>query len=356
MEANINVAVDSKSYPVFINAGSWLELARWIETHLQASAIILASDQHVAALYLPAVEAAMRGQFAKVITMSCTAGETAKSVTQASRWWDTLGNAAVDRRAVVVALGGGVVGDLAGFVAATHLRGLRLVQVPTTLLAQVDSSVGGKVGINLAAGKNLVGCFWQPQAVWIDTTVLQTLSQREFAAGMAEVIKYAMIADANFFQWLEHNRDAVVGRQAAALSHLIGLCCQIKADIVRQDPLETLGVRAFLNFGHTIGHAIEQQLGYGSILHGEAVSIGMLAETRLAIRRGGCAAIVAEKLRDLLLAYDLPVEIPETDRSALLRAMQRDKKNEAAQIVFVLPREIGRVQIEKQIAAEDIFD
>ena len=343
MATSVDVKTDGGSYPILINHGSWTELAGWISEKLQPSTAILCTDSNVNPLYAQQVQRALEERNLKTLVLECPAGEQSKSVSVSQQWWQELASHRVDRQAVVIAVGGGVVGDLAGFIASTHLRGLRFVQIPTTLLAQVDSSVGGKVGINLPQGKNLVGSFWQPQLVWIDTNVLNTLSSREFAAGMAEVVKYAAIEDAAMFEWLEDNASAINQKQADVIEQLIQRCCQIKADVVEADTRETSGRRAILNFGHTVGHAIEQLSGYGHYLHGEAISMGMVAETVLASGRGDCETNVVEDLKRLLVKFNLPIAMPKLPFDELVKAMQGDKKNSNSQIVFVLPRKIGQV-------------
>jgi 3-dehydroquinate synthase len=310
---------------------------------------VIAMDQTVADLYGDAVEQAVAAAGDPVTRLLCPAGEASKSVPVATEWWGRLAAAAVDRRALVLAVGGGVVGDLGGFVAATYLRGLPLVQVPTTLLAQVDSSVGGKVAINLPAGKNLVGCFWQPSLVWIDPLVLKTLSDRQFAAGMAEVIKYGVLRDEGLLTSLERESATIRARQPQRLAALVHQCCQIKAEIVRRDPRETTGVRASLNFGHTVGHAIEALTGYDQVLHGEAVAIGMVAEAELAARLGRGPADLPDRLRTVLQQYGLPTELPKLTWEQWRGAMLRDKKNVAQQIAFALPRRIGEVTLQTDV-------
>jgi 3-dehydroquinate synthase len=254
-----------------------------------------------------------------------------------------------DRRTVIVAVGGGVVGDLAGFVAATFARGLSFVQVPTSVIAQVDSSVGGKVGINLPLAKNMVGCFWQPAGVLIDTVVLETLPVREYLSGLAEVVKYGVILDAEFFAFVEQQTDAIRTRRPNILSQLIERSCQLKAQVVEQDEREEKGLRAALNYGHTFGHAIETVAGYGRYLHGEAVSIGMVCAAELAQRLGRIDHSVANRQRNLLAALGLPVQVAGLDPEMLLAAMQRDKKAEQGNLNFVLPSRLGHVESVGQI-------
>ncbi|GIW87247.1 MAG: 3-dehydroquinate synthase [Isosphaeraceae bacterium] len=291
--------------------------------------------------------AGLRGQVVEV-----PAGEGSKSLEQASRLWDILAESRADRRTVVVAVGGGVVGDLAGFAAATYARGLALLMVPTTLLAMVDSSVGGKVGINHPRAKNLLGSFHQPAGVWIDPACLRTLPEREFRSGLAEVVKYGVILDPEFFGWLEAHGDRVVEREGEALRTVIARCCALKAGVVAADEREETGLRAILNFGHTIGHAIESVMGYErGMLHGEAVSIGMVRECRLAERIGWVDGGVTARLEALLKRLGLPTAMPDLPRDGLWAAMGRDKKNVAGVVRFVLPRALGRMEATGNVPA-----
>jgi 3-dehydroquinate synthase len=278
-----------------------------------------------------------------------------KSVEQADRMWQRLVTLPADRKSVVVAVGGGVIGDLAGFVAATFARGLAFVQVPTTLLAQVDSSVGGKVAVNLPQAKNMVGAFWQPRGVLIDTCVLDTLPEREYRAGLGEVVKYGVILDAEFFDYLERHVAEINGRQSAALRHIVARSCQLKADIVQADEREETGLRSVLNYGHTFCHAIEALTGYGQFLHGEAVAIGMLCASRLAERLGRVDGEITRRQRELLAVLGLPVDFPPLDPEAVLAAMQRDKKVAHGRLRFVLPSRIGHVELVGDAPAEDVL-
>jgi 3-dehydroquinate synthase len=280
-------------------------------------------------------------------------GEPTKCLAMASDLLDRLVAMKSDRHTCVVALGGGVIGDLAGFVAATYARGLPLLIVPTTLLAQVDSSVGGKVGINHPGAKNIIGAFHQPVGVWIDTATLATLPARELHCGMAEVVKYGVILDAEFFDEIEDRADSILAGEAAALRRVIAHSCRLKADVVARDEREETGLRAVLNFGHTIGHAIEAVAGYGGgFEHGEAVAIGMVVESRIAERLGWISADLTSRLVALLGRIGLPTTAPGLDPSALLEAMGRDKKNRDGRIRFVLPRRLGHVELTDDPTAE----
>ena len=281
------------------------------------------------------------------------AGETAKSLKTVQYCNDQLAAHRLERKSFIVALGGGVVGDLAGFVAATYLRGIAFVQVPTTLLAQVDSSVGGKVGVNLTAGKNLVGAFYQPRLVLCDLKTLHTLPEREFRAGLAEVIKYGIIYDASFFKRLESDLHNLLKRDPNILADVVARCCEIKAEVVGQDETE-IGLRAILNFGHTIGHGLEAISGYGKYLHGEAISIGQVAAARLSAILLGLAGRDVERIVALFEKAGLPtnVHLKPAQMERLFNAMRLDKKVSAGELKFVLARRIGRVEFGHRAPAD----
>jgi len=272
----------------------------------------------------------------------------------ADELWQEMLAAGADRKTWVVAVGGGVIGDLAGFIAATFARGLNFVQVPTTLLADVDSSVGGKVGVNLPMSKNMVGAFWQPAGVLIDPAALATLSEREYRSGLAEVVKYGMILDTDFFDYIEAHIDLIARRDETTLEHLIARSCRLKADVVEQDEREETGLRAVLNYGHTFAHAYEAVAGYGELTHGEAVSIGMHCAARLAARMGRIASDIVDRQQRLLVGLGLPVKGPPLDAENLLAAMQRDKKVEHGRLRFVLPDRIGHVELVSGVEPLDV--
>ena len=279
------------------------------------------------------------------------AGETAKSLKTVQTGYDLLAAHRLERKSFIIALGGGVVGDLAGFIAATYLRGIAFVQVPTTLLAQVDSSVGGKVGINLKAGKNLVGAFYQPRLVLCDLATLATLPEREFRAGLAEVIKYGIIYDAKLFAQLEHDLPKLLRREPKTLAAIIARCCEIKAEVVGQDETED-GLRAILNFGHTLGHAIENISGYGKYLHGEAIAIGQVAAAKISSALTGLSGRDAARVRDLFKLAGLPhfMKLNAIQRKKLSAAMKLDKKVSGGEVKFVLAKKIGRVVWGKRVS------
>ena len=273
-------------------------------------------------------------------------GEGSKSIAAATSLWDRLVAMKADRHVCVVGFGGGVIGDLSGFAAATYARGVPLLMVPTTLLAQVDSSVGGKVGINHPDAKNILGAFHQPVGVWIDTNSLATLPDREIRCGLAEVVKYGVILDAAFFDEIEANVDAILRRDADVLRRIIAHSCRLKADVVSKDEREETGLRAVLNFGHTVGHAIEAVAGYGGAFrHGEAVAVGMAVEAEMAERRGWFGADETKRLVRLLERFGLPTAAPGLDPRSLLDAMARDKKNRDGRVRFVLPKRLGYVEL-----------
>jgi 3-dehydroquinate synthase len=269
--------------------------------------------------------------------------------------WEQMLDQGADRKTVVIALGGGVIGDLAGFVAATFTRGLRFVQVPTTLLAQVDSSVGGKVGVNLPGGKNLVGAFWQPRGVIIDVSVLDSLPEREFKAGMAEVVKYGVIQDAEFFAYLEANVEKINERDASVLTYIVKRCCRLKADVVEKDEREETGLRSILNYGHTFGHAFEAGTNYEELLHGEGVAIGMMCAARLAERLGRVDKAFVARQEKLLEAFKMSLDVPEVEHDEMIELMYRDKKVERGKLRFVLPTRMGHVELVNDVGTEDVL-
>jgi len=317
---------------------------------------LIVTDSHVADLALPAAyRAALSGVGIEPALAVLPPGEKTKSLDHLSGLYDELVSRKADRHTLIVALGGGVIGDLAGFLAATYARGLPLLMVPTTLLAQVDSSVGGKVGINHPEAKNVIGAFHQPVGVWIDTETLRTLPTRELRCGLAEVVKYGVILDSELFATLERIADDLVSRDDRALQAVVAESCRKKASVVAQDERDESGLRAILNFGHTIGHAIESVAGYGGLYqHGEAVAVGMVAESRLAERLGWIGADVTERVVRLLERLGLPTSAPGLDPDRLLDAIARDKKNRRGKVRFVLPRSIGIVELTDEATLEDI--
>lgn len=345
----VRVELGSRSYEIHIGTGSLPQLGTQLAMTGAAQHVVLITDEHVERPHAETVAASLADVDIETDLVVVPAGETSKSIDVAVDLWTKLVELETDRRTRLIAVGGGVIGDLAGFVAATFARGISLIQVPTTLLAQVDSSVGGKVGINLPLAKNIVGAFWQPEFVWIDTAVLATLPEREYRAGLAEVVKYGVIHDKSFFALLEESIDALNAHDDAVLRTIVSRCCQIKADVVAQDEKETSGLRATLNYGHTFAHAIEQVAGYGEILHGEAVAMGMICASRLAETMGRIDAAVTERQQRLLAALELPTEMPSLDAEELIAAMQRDKKVAAGRLRFILPVRLGHVELVEDV-------
>jgi 3-dehydroquinate synthase len=337
------VELGDRSYAIEIGAPI-LDLLglRCVAAGLKGRALVV-TDEHVGPLYAEAALAALAQAGIPASLVSVPAGEESKSHTQLIAIYDAALAAGLDRASFVVALGGGVVGDLAGYAAASYLRGIRFVQVPTSLLAMVDSAVGGKTGINLPQGKNLIGAFHQPALVLADCATLRTLPPREWAAGMAEVIKYGVIADPSILDRLEQQSAAELADDDEAVAALVQRSCEIKADVVRQDEREG-GLRAILNFGHTLGHAIEQVSGYGVWLHGEAIAMGMVYAARLSERILGFPAAETERLIRVFQQYQLPVTMPDVSWADLWQAMARDKKKQAGAVGFVLAERLGRVR------------
>jgi len=345
MATTIRVQLAERSYEIRIDRGNLPRCADFVKQCAPAKRAVVITDDHVQAPHASATHRSLESAGVACESIVVPAGESSKSVAQAERLWGELATKNIDRKTVIVAVGGGVIGDLAGFIAASYARGLRFVQIPTTLLAQVDSSVGGKVGINLPESKNSVGAFWQPAGVLIDLAVLDTLPDREFRSGLAEVVKYGVILDAEFFEYLERNAAEILARQPDALEHIIARSCQLKADVVQQDEREETGLRAVLNYGHTFCHAIETVTGYGRFLHGEAVAIGMVCASRLAEKQGRISGELTERQIALLKEFGLPTSVPHLDADQLLLAMQRDKKAEEGKLRFVLPARLGSVQV-----------
>ena len=351
----VNVPLVARSYDIHIGTGVLEQLAAQCAAFNLARKCAVISDRNVARRYgRKCLNILKAGGFDPVL-VSVPAGEPAKSLKVVQLCYDQLAKQRLERKSFVIALGGGVVGDLAGFVAATYLRGLPFIQVPTTLLAHVDSSVGGKVGVNLKAGKNLVGAFFQPRVVLCDLDTLRTLPPREFRAGLAEVIKYGIIYDARLFQELEREMDRILAKDPGVLEAVIARCCEIKAKVVSQDEMET-GLRAILNFGHTIGHAIEAIYGYRKYLHGEAIAIGQVAAARLSAIHSGLPKSDVERITVLLKRAGLPtaIKLSRQQIGKLHKAMLLDKKVMSGEIRFVLAERIGKVQWGQSVSSESV--
>lgn len=344
--STLTVELGERSYPITISEDS-LSQAHLIRDFLKTRQVFVVTNPTVYALWADKLSAALTGIDVQFIQVPD--GEEYKTLQTMESVIGELLQRHAARDATLLALGGGVIGDLTGFVAASFQRGIPFIQVPTTLLSQVDSSVGGKTAVNHALGKNMIGAFYQPKAVIIDTETLKTLPAREFAAGMAEVIKYGIIYDAEFFTWLENNLDAIKALNSDTLQKMIYRCCQIKAEIVAQDEREK-GLRALLNLGHTFGHAIEAEQGYGNWLHGEAVAAGTIIASVVAQKKGWLSASEVSRITALHAAFDLPISAPKSMGYAqFMQHMQHDKKVEAGQIRFIIPQGIGQAVVTSDI-------
>lgn len=349
---NVSVELGHRSYEIRIGNGVLTEIPRLMGA--ESARFLVVTDANVKTPHAQTVLETLRDAGLRGEMIAVAAGERSKSLDTLSTLYDELIEQSANRRTTIVAVGGGVVGDLAGFLAATYARGLPFVQVPTTLLAMVDSSVGGKTGINHAKGKNLIGAFHQPKGVLVDTDTLSTLPDREYRSGLAEVIKYGVILDENFFGWLEDNIAGMVNRDPDVLSHIVARSCELKAAVVRDDEFETTGLRAVLNYGHTFAHAFEALSGYDELLHGEAVSIGMICASRLAAGLGRISNNDTERQAALLQAVGLPVDVPADQlnrQNEIVDCMLLDKKTVDGQLRFILPARIGHVELVDGISA-----
>jgi 3-dehydroquinate synthase len=342
---NVQVPLGERSYKIKIGPGLLQRLGSDCRALRLGTRCAIVTDTNVGPRYAAKVARVLAASGFEAVPITVAAGEQSKSLQHVEHCLNELARNRLERKSFIVALGGGVIGDLAGFVASAWLRGVPFVQVPTTLLAQVDSSVGGKTGVNLKAGKNLVGAFYQPKLVVCDLDALRTLPEREYRSGLAEVIKYGVIYDAPLFKFLEKSIELLIRRDAAVLEKVVARCCAIKAEVVGQDESES-GLRAILNFGHTIGHAIEATAGYGKYLHGEAISIGQVMAARLSVALKGLPSADANRIEALFIRSGLPaaMRINDARRRELLAAMRLDKKVSGGQVKFVLARAIGRVE------------
>ena len=350
----MNVALGARSYPIYIGAGL-LTHANLIVDRLARKKAAVITDSNVAPLYLLPFQRALEAAGVEIVSITIPDGESQKQWETLNRIFDALLQHRCDRGTALIALGGGVVGDITGFAAAVYQRGVPFVQVPTTLLAQVDSAVGGKTAINHPHGKNMIGAFYQPVAVVADTDTLNTLPPRELGAGLAEVIKYGLIRDPDFFDWLESNMPRLLRREPEALAYAIERSCANKAEVVAVDERET-GPRALLNLGHTFGHAIETATGYGTWLHGEAVAAGMVLAARLSRRLGFLDDASARRAIALIEKAGLPVKAPELGLERYLELMGHDKKVEGGRIRFVLLKRIGEAFVSDQVPREALAE
>ena len=346
----VPVPLGSRSYDIKVGGGLLSRLGAECARLKLGQRCAVITDANVGKHFTKAVLRSLAASGFEPVLVTVPAGEKSKCLAMVEKCHDQLARHRLERKSFIVALGGGVVGDLAGFVAATYLRGIPFVQAPTTLLAQVDSSVGGKTGVNLRSGKNLVGAFYQPRLVLCDLNTLKPLPKREFVSGLAEVIKYGIIYDAVLFAQLERNLPKLLQRDVPTLLSVVSRCCEIKADVVGQDETES-GLRAILNFGHTIGHAIENMSGYGKYLHGEAISIGQVAAAKLSHRLLGLPSAEVARIEGLFARASLPVRIRlnAAQQRKLFTAMKLDKKVSAGEIKFVLAQKIGKVVWAQQV-------
>ncbi|WP_422667608.1 3-dehydroquinate synthase [Billgrantia lactosivorans] len=340
---SLQVALGERSYPIHIGARLLGDPA-WLAPYLAGRQVMIVTNETVAPHYLARLRAGLPSD-AEVRELILPDGEATKTLASVGRIWDALLEAGFNRRCTLIALGGGVIGDMVGFAAACYQRGVAFIQVPTTLLSQVDSSVGGKTGVNHPLGKNMIGAFWQPRAVLIDTDTLATLPAKEFSAGLAEVIKYGLIRDIEFLVWLEAEMAALRALEPQALAWAIERSCRLKAEIVAEDETEQ-GVRALLNLGHTFGHAIEAHQGYGKWLHGEAVGAGMLMAAELSQRLGWLSRADVERTAAIIAAAGLPLAAPaDMGVEDFLARMRLDKKNVDARLRLVLLEALGRAVV-----------
>lgn len=350
----VRVELGPRGYDIEIAEGNLARLGPFLGACGKVSHAVVVTDSNVRHPHAEKAQACLTEAGIRADLLCVEAGEASKSVSSAERVWQDLLRVGADRKSVIVAVGGGVVGDLAGFAAATYARGIRFLQVPTTLLAQVDSSVGGKVGINLPQAKNMVGAFLQPLGVLIDTATLDTLDDREYRSGLGEVVKYGVIQDETLFAALEADAKALLGRDHAVLRRVVARCCRLKADVVERDEFEQSGLRAILNYGHTFGHAFEALTGYGTLLHGEAVALGMVCAARLACRLKRIDASLVQRQTRLLEAMGLPTQPPPLDTEAVLESMMHDKKVQHGRLHFVLPDRLGHVELVGGIAPDEV--
>lgn len=343
----IIVELGDRSYPIYAG-NDLLSKTKLLAKHIRSKQVMVVSNTTIAPLYLEKLMDSLEGLVSEGLEVNSVIlpdGEQYKTLDAVNEIITALLNKQYSRNCCLLALGGGVVGDITGFAAACYQRGVDFIQLPTTVLAQVDSSVGGKTGVNHAAGKNMIGAFHQPRAVIADTSVLETLNDREVSAGFAEVIKYGLIRDARFFDWLEDNIDKLINRDADALAYIIERSCNNKAEVVAADERES-GIRAILNLGHTFGHAIETGLGYGKWLHGEAIALGMLMAADLSHRIGWVSEDVTERIKKMLLKLNLPVALPEDlDPEKMRELMSVDKKARDGMLFLILLKDIGEAVV-----------
>ena len=350
----INIDLGQRSYPIYVG-DNLLSNNIIFKKHIRTKKIALVSNTTVAPLYLDTVISAL-GNDKEIIPILLPDGEQYKNIDTLNKIYDVLLQNKCDRDILLIALGGGVIGDITGYAAATFMRGVKFIQIPTTLLSQVDSSVGGKTGINHTLGKNMIGAFYQPQCVIADVDVLNTLSDRELSAGLAEVIKYGLIRDYPFFEWLEHNMNSLLSKKTEMLTEAISRSCINKADVVSQDEFESSkGIRATLNLGHTFGHAIENAMGYGNWLHGEAVACGMVMAAFLSKELSWLTEADFIRIKNIMLSAKLPIDPPNISQEKFVDLMQSDKKTHNNQIHLVLQKGIGNAILTQDYSQKDFL-
>lgn len=340
----IYVNTGSRPYYIYIIENNWEPLITALSSCVKSRKFFVICDENVYPLYYPTLDKLLTKHEYEHNVVVIPPGESSKSLECANYLYTEALNAHLDRQSTIIALGGGVVGDISGFIAATYMRGIGFIQIPTTLLAQIDSSIGGKVAVNHPAAKNIIGSFYQPNLVYINVNTLNTLPKREFVGGMAELIKYGYIWDIEFLNWIEKNIDSILSLNTNTLIHAIRRACEIKSHIVERDEKEE-GLRVILNFGHTIGHAIEAATNYKTYIHGEAIALGMVYEVKLANRLGLIEKNYVYRLIQLLEKCSLPTKLSGIDSSLLIDKMSLDKKNRGGNIIFILPTGAGAVDL-----------
>jgi 3-dehydroquinate synthase len=351
--ASVRVNLHERSYDIVVTSGNGEGLGRFARERCRGTNAFIIADENTAGHAQTAAESLQSAGFHTTLEI-LPSGESQKSLANASRLYDCLADFRADRRTLIVPVGGGVIGDLAGFVAATYARGLPMLMVPTTLLAMVDSSVGGKVAVNHPRAKNLIGAFYQPVGVWIDTDTLRSLRDREYRSGLAEVVKYGVILDAEFFAFLEANDDAILREDPPIIRNIVTRCCRLKADIVEKDEREETGLRSILNYGHTFAHAFETVGGYGHWLHGEAVAAGMLCAAQVACTRGLISRDIVDRQIQLLSRLGLPTRPEPWPAADLIAVMHSDKKVEGGRLRFVLPRRLGEAALFDDVTEDEV--
>jgi len=346
---SLMVNLDERSYPInFSNSDDLDKIGKTIEARLGKTSAIIVSDSNVAPIYLDKLHLKLSPHFNKLTKHIISAGEEYKTFDTVIHLLDLMTKYNIDRHCALIALGGGVIGDIVGFAASIYMRGIPFVQIPTTLLSQVDSSIGGKTGVNHSRGKNLIGSFYQPSLVWINTNFLNTLPQKEFLCGIAEILKAALIKDIHLFQYLDKNTNQIYAKNAEALLYIIEKSCTIKKNIIELDEREK-GLRQILNFGHTFGHALEVCTQYKKYSHGEAVSIGIIKAIELSIKNGFCSENEMDKITSLINKLGLPTKFPKIDNDLISKAISIDKKKKGQLINFVFLNKIGQVQVRETL-------